>query len=108
MGVNTFLDLYSFSFSCALCSLPVLLVIFSRRYAESPWRLSELASMLKTKAESILVFYDVTPSDLNCGMYADALVQYLEKGIHPNEFVEWKEALSALLATSSTGIQSWS
>ncbi|GLJ53891.1 hypothetical protein SUGI_1151170 [Cryptomeria japonica] len=74
------------------------IAIFSKRYAESPWCLAELSSMLKSGAKIVPVFYHVEPNDLRYvakGTYADYFERHEEKCRYsPQKLKEWKEALS--------------
>ncbi|GLJ33694.1 hypothetical protein SUGI_0677210 [Cryptomeria japonica] len=75
------------------------IAIFSHGYAQSPWCLEELSIMLKSLTPIIPVFYGVQPSDLRYvsqrkGMYAEAFLEYQQKGRYSLEKIEeWKTAL---------------
>eukprot|EP01018_Ginkgo_biloba_P032065 Gb_09090 [translate_table: standard] len=81
----------------AIRTASVHIAIFSKGYAESPWCLNELSSMLKTREKIIPVFYDVEPSDLRRlekGVYADAFMQHEKKNRYESHMLEeWKNAL---------------
>ncbi|XP_059072539.1 disease resistance protein RUN1 isoform X2 [Cryptomeria japonica] len=107
LGISVFLDAHSLQLGDvipaqiqeAIRTATLHIAIFSVNYANSPWCLAELSSMLKTGNRVIPVFYHVDPSDLRWmgkekGIYAPAFSQYQLKGRYSKEKLdEWKMAL---------------
>ncbi|XP_059072536.1 disease resistance protein RUN1 isoform X1 [Cryptomeria japonica] len=107
LGISVFLDAHSLQLGDvipaqiqeAIRTATLHIAIFSVNYADSPWCLAELSSMLKTGNTIIPVFYHVDPSDLRWvgqgkRIYAPAFSQYQLKGRYSEEKLdEWKMAL---------------
>ncbi|XP_057839989.2 disease resistance protein RUN1 isoform X2 [Cryptomeria japonica] len=107
LGLSVFLDGHSLHLGDvipaqiqeAIRTATLHIAIFSVKYADSPWCLAELSSMLKTGNRIIPVFYHVDPSDLRWvaqgnGIYARAFSQHLEKSRYSQKKLdEWKMAL---------------
>ncbi|XP_059070175.1 probable 2' cyclic ADP-D-ribose synthase BdTIR [Cryptomeria japonica] len=107
LGISVFLDAHSLQLGDvipaqiqeAIRTATLHIAIFSVNYADSPWCLAELSSMLKTGNRIIPVFYHVDPSDLRWvgqgkGIYAAAFSQYQLNGRYSEEKLdEWRRAL---------------
>ena len=77
---------------------PIVVVVFSERYAESKWCLKELHVMLEAHSCKILpIFYNVTPWDLRNperGQFKDGFEKLKEKFKSNLEVIEeWKADL---------------
>ncbi|GLJ33364.1 hypothetical protein SUGI_0671230 [Cryptomeria japonica] len=107
LGIRAFLDSeekelgnsFPSTIETAILSAKVHIAIFSIRYAQSPWCLAELVLMLQSEAKIIPVFYQVKPSDLRYiekGAYAQAFIEYRQKGRYLDKLNDWKEALQSL------------
>ncbi|XP_057814294.2 disease resistance protein TAO1 isoform X2 [Cryptomeria japonica] len=107
IGLHVFLDLEALEagdsipaeIQHAIASATLQIAIFSPTYAQSPWCLAELSSMLKTGATIIPIFYHIEPSDLRWiesgkGKYADAFSEHEKKGRYtPEKLNVWRRAL---------------
>ncbi|GLJ06265.1 hypothetical protein SUGI_0034570 [Cryptomeria japonica] len=78
----------------------IVIPIFSRFYAESPWCLEEAARMIRSNGFIIPLFYDVEPSDVrypqrNGGLFARAFQNHYTHLDRQDEktIEEWKKAL---------------
>jgi len=80
----------------ALRCASVHVAIFSKQYADSDSCLDELCVMLESEKLIILVFYDVSPSDMRCklpdGPYTKAFSKIRGRR-STSEVEKWKHAL---------------
>ncbi|XP_048129222.1 disease resistance protein L6-like [Rhodamnia argentea] len=82
----------------------ILIPIFSKNYASSPWCLKELAQMVKCKKNNgghkiIPIFYDVEPAEVKhqIGDYGQAFRLHESKKRHDEKIItEWRAALRAV------------
>ncbi|GLJ10715.1 hypothetical protein SUGI_0133640 [Cryptomeria japonica] len=119
LGLSVFLDVHSLrvgdvitaQIEEAIRTASLHIAIFSICYAESPWCLAELSSMLKMGNKIIPLFLHVDPSDLRWvregkGIYAPAFSQYQEKGRYsPRKLDEWMTALEFVSGLSGCVIK---
>ncbi|XP_048129204.1 disease resistance protein RUN1-like [Rhodamnia argentea] len=91
----------------------ILIPIFSKNYASSPWCLEELAEMVKCKktgGQKIMpIFYDVAPAEVRhqTGGYGDAFLSYENKKRYDEETMrEWKTALKEVSFLNGCDLQS--
>lgn len=106
-GLRAFLDAeelqegqsISHQIAKAIETASVHVLIFSPRYAESPWCLNELLLILQSGTPVVPVFYHVKPSFLrgNYGPYAQALSIHEERQRYAFEHIQqWRAALSGV------------
>ncbi|GLJ18872.1 hypothetical protein SUGI_0337200 [Cryptomeria japonica] len=93
------------SLTKALDDSDIIIPIFSRDYARSPWCLDELVHMWKYKMIIIPLFYHVQPCQIRhaysqpkaaseANPYSEALEEHQRKGRYLPEIIEeWKQAL---------------
>ncbi|XP_071724998.1 disease resistance protein L6-like [Rutidosis leptorrhynchoides] len=79
----------------------ILIPIFSKGYAASPWCLMELVQMVECKEnwgrKIMPIFYNVAPSEVRyqTGSYGEAINLHINKRRYTNETIQnWKVALS--------------
>ncbi|XP_057871792.2 disease resistance protein Roq1-like [Cryptomeria japonica] len=99
-------DYFPSTIETAIRSASVHIAIFSERYAESAWCLTELILMLESGAKIFPIFYGVRPCELRYienGAYADAFTSYKKKCRYLQKLESWKKALQS--ASLITGLE---
>ncbi|XP_057858040.1 disease resistance protein RPV1 [Cryptomeria japonica] len=117
-GIHAFLDteklqkgeIIGSSLEKAIQNSAILIPIFSKGYADSPWCLDEVRQMWQCRSTTnrliIPLFYDVDPSDVRYaqkvnGKYAEAFNNHYSKGRFESQKIEeWKDALHEVSSLS--------
>ncbi|KAL5575032.1 hypothetical protein UlMin_016731 [Ulmus minor] len=108
-GINTFIDddelrsgeVIGYELLRAIEGSRASVIVFSRRYGDSPWCLDELVEIIKCRRTVrqivIPIFYDVDPSDVRkqSGSFGEAFGKHEKRFVSDlDRVLRWREALT--------------